>query len=116
MRCEQPMEITRAGGSVGIPGLYVTEDPGAIDAAARIGNLSIRIGLGWAKSLSFATGQCPVSRYNRQLMIAILHDRTRIAAAVNATVLPLDKAAAGYAAFDQGSARKYVLDPNGYLS
>src|SRR5579864_6670807 len=43
-------EIARAGGSIGIPGLYVTGDPGGIDAAAKIGALSIRIGLGWAKS------------------------------------------------------------------
>ncbi|MGZ8518315.1 MAG: alcohol dehydrogenase catalytic domain-containing protein, partial [Chitinophagaceae bacterium] len=52
------MAITRAGGAVGIPGLYVTGDPGAADAAAKEGSLSIRIGLGWAKSHSFYTGQC----------------------------------------------------------
>ena len=51
------MAVTKAGGSVGIPGLYVTEDPGAVDAAAKMGNLSIRLGLGWAKSLPFHTGQ-----------------------------------------------------------
>ena len=28
------MEITRAAGAIGIPGLYVTDDPGATDAAA----------------------------------------------------------------------------------
>ena len=54
------MDITRAGGELGIPGLYVTDDPGAVDDAAKEGSLSIRIGLGWAKSHSFATGQCPV--------------------------------------------------------
>src|ERR1700676_312430 len=36
-------EIARAGGSIGIPGLYVTGDPGGIDAAAKVGALSIRI-------------------------------------------------------------------------
>ena len=61
----QTMQVTRAGGGVGIPGLYVTEDPGAKDDAAKFGNLSIRIGLGWAKSLCFTTGQCPVMRYHR---------------------------------------------------
>ena len=111
----QTMQVTRAGGAVGIPGLYVTEDPGGIDDAAKVGNLSIRIGLGWAKSLSFATGQCPVLRYNRGLMMAILHDRVHIATAVNATVIPLEDAPAGYQSFDQGASRKYVLDPNGYL-
>src|SRR5205085_10980129 len=90
------MTVTRAGGAIGIPGLYVTDDPGGVDANAKSGNLSIRIGLGWAKSHSFTTGQCPVLRYNRQLMQAILHDKVRIAKAVNATVIPLDQAPKGY--------------------
>lgn len=110
------MEVTRAGGAVGIPGLYVTGDPGASDDAAKTGSLSIRLGLGWAKSLSFTTGQCPVMRYNRQLMMAILNDRTQIAKNVNATVIPLDQAPQGYADFDKGAARKYVLDPHGMIS
>ena len=38
------MEITRAGGSLGIPGLYVTGDPGAAEEAARVGSLSMRFG------------------------------------------------------------------------
>jgi glutathione-independent formaldehyde dehydrogenase len=109
------MDVTRAGGAVGIPGLYVTGDPGASDEAAKTGSLSIRLGLGWAKSLGFTTGQCPVMRYNRQLMMAILHDRTQIAKNVNATVIPLDQAPKGYADFDKGAARKFVLDPHGMI-
>ncbi len=112
----QMMQVARAGGAVGVPGLYVTDDPGGVDDAARTGNLSLRIGLGWAKSLSFTTGQCPVIRYNRSLMMAILHDRIAIAKAVNATPLPLDRAVEGYRDFDQGAAAKFVLDPNGYLA
>ncbi len=109
------MDVTRAGGAVGIPGLYVTGDPGASDEAAKTGSLSIRLGLGWAKSLGFMTGQCPVMKYNRQLMMAILHDRTQIAKNVNATVIPLDEAPQGYADFDKGAARKYVLNPNNMI-
>ncbi|GAA1589093.1 formaldehyde dehydrogenase, glutathione-independent [Kribbella hippodromi] len=109
------MDVTQAGGAVGIPGLYVTGDPGAGDEAAKTGSLSIRLGLGWAKSLSFTTGQCPVMRYNRQLMQAILHDRTQIAKNVNATVISLDQAPTGYAEFDHGAARKYILDPHGLI-
>jgi len=107
------MEITRAGGSLGIPGLYVTGDPGGVDAAAKVGSLSIRIGLGWAKSHSFHTGQCPVLRYNRQLMQAILHDKIQIAKAVNATLISLDDAPSGYRDFDHGAAKKFVIDPHG---
>src|SRR6185437_12473464 len=40
------MTITRAAGSIGIPGLYVTEDPGSKDEASQQGNLRMRFGLG----------------------------------------------------------------------
>jgi len=109
------MDIARAGASPGIPGLYVTGAPGGIDDAAKVGSLSIRIGLGWAKSHSFTTGQCPVMRYHRGLMKAILNDRVQIAKAVNATVISLDDAPQGYQDFDKGAARKYVLNPHGLV-
>ena len=112
----QVMQVTRAGGGVGIPGLYVTDDPGAVDPNAKVGNLSIRIGLGWAKSLHFTTGQCPVMRYNYGLMMAILNDRVQIAKAVNATRISLDDAPDGYEKFDAGAARKYVIDPNNLIA
>jgi glutathione-independent formaldehyde dehydrogenase len=109
------MEVTRAGGALGIPGLYVTGDPGGVDADAKIGMLGIRIGLGWAKSHSFATGQCPVMKYHRQLMQAILHDRVQIAKAVNVDVISLDDAPKGYEDFDKGAAKKFILDPHGAI-
>jgi glutathione-independent formaldehyde dehydrogenase len=109
------MDLTRAGGGLGIPGLYVTGDPGAKDEAAKQGSLSIRIGLGWAKSHTFATGQTPVMKYYRELMEAILHDRCQIAKAVNATVISLDDAPQGYKDFDHGASRKYVLNPHGLI-
>ncbi|MGH3496646.1 MAG: formaldehyde dehydrogenase, glutathione-independent [Nocardioidaceae bacterium] len=109
------MDITAAGGSLGIPGLYVTGDPGGVDDAAKVGSLSLSLGTGWAKSLAFTTGQCPVMKYNRGLMMAILHDRVHIAKNVNATPITIDEAPRGYEEFDKGASRKYVLDPNGYL-
>src|ERR671911_20336 len=109
------MDITRAGGRLGIPGLYVTGDPGGVDEAAKHGSLSIRIGLGWAKSHSITTGQCPVMRYHRGLMQMILHDRAQIAKAVNATVISLDDAPKGYEDFDKGAAKKFVLNPHGLV-
>ncbi|HWT25758.1 MAG TPA: zinc-binding dehydrogenase, partial [Solirubrobacteraceae bacterium] len=109
------MDVTRVAGKLGIPGLYVTGDPGAIDDAAKVGSLSIRIGLGWAKSHSFATGQCPVMRYHYGLMQMILNDRCQIAKAVNATVVSLDEAPRGYQDFDKGVAKKFVLDPHGSI-
>jgi glutathione-independent formaldehyde dehydrogenase len=109
------MSLTRAGGRLGIPGLYVTGDPGAPDEEAKEGTLKVRLGLGWAKSHTFTTGQCPVLKYNRGLMMSILHDKAHIAQAVNATVIPLDDAPRGYQEFDQGAARKYVLNPHGMI-
>jgi glutathione-independent formaldehyde dehydrogenase len=109
------MDVTGPAGKIGIPGLYVTGDPGGVDQAAQEGSLSISIGLGWSKSQSFTTGQCPVMQYHRELAEAILHDRVHIARAVNATVVTLDEAPQGYADFDKGAAKKFVLDPHGDL-
>lgn len=110
------MQVTRAGGEIGIPGLYVTEDPGAAEAAAQQGSLSMRFGLGWAKSHSFHTGQCPVMKYHRALMQAILFDRVQIAKAVNVQLISLDQAPQGYADFDGGAAKKFVMDPHGSVA
>jgi len=110
------MEVTRAAGKIGIPGLYVTDDPGAVDEAAKKGALSVRLGLGWAKSHSFFTGQTPVMKYNRALMQAILWDRIRIAETVGVQVISLDDAPKGYAQFDAGAPKKFVIDPHGMLA
>jgi glutathione-independent formaldehyde dehydrogenase len=103
-------------GKPGILGLYVTGDPGAADEAAQEGSLSIRIGLGWAKSHSFTTGQCPVMKYHHGLMQMILNDRAHIAEAVNATVISLEEGAQGYRDFDCGVAKKFVLNPHGLIA
>ncbi len=110
------MEVTRAGGALGIPGLYVTGDPGGVDDNAKVGMLGIRIGLGWAKSHCFTTGQCPVMRYHRQLMQCILHDKIQIAKAVNVKVISFEDSPKGYQDFDKGAARKFVIDPHGMLA
>ena len=138
------MSVVREGGAIGIPGLYVTEDPGAVDAGAQHGNLQaslnldcsedliiilqIQIGLGWSLSERFTTGQCPVMKYHKNLMNAILFDKVlhtltlcfdavlclqiKIAEAVNVKMISLDDAPKGYAEFDAGAATKYVIDPH----
>ena len=110
------MQLTRAAGRLGIPGLYVTGDPGGVDENARVGQLGIRIGLGWAKSHVLTTGQCPVMKYNRALMECILHDKIQIAKAVNATVISLDDAPKGYKDFDKGAAKKFIIDPHDMIA
>ncbi|WP_174613909.1 formaldehyde dehydrogenase, glutathione-independent [Virgibacillus ihumii] len=110
------MGVVEAGGRFGIPGLYVTEDPGAKDNDAKQGSLKVRFGLGWSKAHSFTTGQTPAMKYQRQLMNAILNGKAEIAKVVNATVISLDQAPQGYADFDSGVAKKFVIDPHGTLS
>ncbi len=110
------MTVSRAGASLGIPGLYVTGDPGAADDAAKQGQIGVKLGLGWAKSHAFVTGQCPVKKYNRQLMNLILADKAHVAAAVNAQTISLDDAPRGYQEFDAGAATKYVIDPHGMVA
>ena len=107
------MTITKAAGAIGIPGLYVTGDPGGVDSAAKEGSLSVRLGLGWAKSHSFHTGQCPVLKYNAKLAKAIMYDKIKIANAVNAKLISLEDAPKGYKDFDKGTSVKYVIDPHG---
>ncbi|WP_434361545.1 formaldehyde dehydrogenase, glutathione-independent [Parasalinivibrio latis] len=110
------MEVCRAGGGIGIPGLYVTGDPGAVDEDAKMGQLGVRIGLGWAKSHYFVTGQCPVMKYHHNLSQAILWDKIDIAKAVNVEMISLDEAPTGYAEFDGGVAKKFVIDPHGMVA
>lgn len=110
------MTVARAGAGLGIPGLYVTGDPGAVDENAKVGRIGVDLGTGWAKSNSFTTGQCPVKKYNRQLMNLILAGKTNIAKAVNAKTITLDEAPESYKAFDKGAATKYVIDPHGMVA
>lgn len=109
------MAVTKAGGGIGIPGLYVTDDPGAKDEQAKKGMLGMRFGLGWSKAISMAMGQTPVMKHNRYLMNAILYDRCKIADAVNAKVISLDEAPQAYKDFDAGAPHKYLIDPHGMV-
>lgn len=107
------MDLVKAGGGIGIPGLYVTDDPGAKEEGAREGMLGLHFGLGWSKAISMAMGQTPVMRYHRQLMNMILNNKCEIARAVNAKVISLDEAPEGYKEFDAGAPHKYIIDPHG---
>ena len=45
------------------------------------------------------------------LMMAILHEKIKIADAVNVKMITLDDAPQGYQYCDQGAAKKFVIDP-----
>ena len=70
----------------------------------------------WFKGQSMGSGQCPVKRYNRQLMNMILSGKAQIAKAVNAERISLDDAPDAYQSFDKGAAKKYVIDPHGMVA
>jgi glutathione-independent formaldehyde dehydrogenase len=55
-------------------------------------------------------------KYHRPLMQAILFNKVKIADAVNVEVITLDQAPNGYAEFDGGAAKKYVIDPHGTVA
>jgi glutathione-independent formaldehyde dehydrogenase len=113
MLLDSLMEITRATGGIGIPGVYLAQTKNSPDPKAEKGIYDIRFGLGWVKAQFCITGQCPVMRHNRKLMEAILNDRIHPGKAVNVTFISLDQAPQSYQEFDQGTARKYVIDPHG---
>lgn len=110
------MEVTRAGGGIGIPGLYAAGDPGGVDDNAKIANLGIRIGLARAKPHHFMTGLCPVMKFHRILMQTILYEKAHPAKACNVTCITLDAEPQGYNDFDKRAARKFVIGPHGLLA
>ena len=60
------MDVTRAGGALGIPGLYVTGDPGRRSTRTpRTGRCRSASASAGRSRTRFATGQCPVMRYHR---------------------------------------------------
>ena len=108
--------ILAPGGGLGVPGLYPPEDPKGVDDNAKKGLLPIAFGSGWTKAVTIGTGQCPVMKFHRDLLQCILHNRLKVADALNVRVIKLEDAPEAYSKFHKGEAVKYVFDPHGYLS
>lgn len=110
-------DIVRAGGKIGVPGIYAPSDPDAVDADAGQGRLRLDWGKMWLKSIQVMTGMAPVTNYNRQLTEAILWGRMPyLSKVLNIEVITLDDAPDGYARFNAGSPAKFVIDPHGLLA
>jgi len=106
--------VVRAGGGMGIPGIYTAGDPEAKTEAVKQGTYNLDFGKAWIKSPSLTGGQAPVVKYSRDLLMAILWDRMPyLSEVMNIEVVPLEKAPEAYRAFDDGSPKKFVLDPHG---
>jgi glutathione-independent formaldehyde dehydrogenase len=107
------LEVIRPAGAMGIPGVYTNLDPGAPTELNKQGLMALSFPAAWVKSPSLTAGQCPVMRYNRDLMMAILWDRMPyLTPLLNTEVIPLERAVDAYKIFHDGSPKKFVIDPH----
>jgi glutathione-independent formaldehyde dehydrogenase len=107
-------EVVRANGAMGIPGIYCAGDPKARNEDEKQGRYGLDFGKAWIKSPHMTAGQCPVMHYHRDLMEAILWDRMPyLSKLLNVQVIRLEDAIEAYRIFDEGSPKKFVIDPHG---
>lgn len=106
------IRTVRPTGELGIPGLYVPEDPGAPDEMAAQGRLGIDFGLLFEKGQRLGTGQCNVKQYNQRLRDMIIEGRADPSFVVSHRV-DLDEAPEMYEAFDnrEEGVTKVLLEP-----
>jgi glutathione-independent formaldehyde dehydrogenase len=107
------VKSVRSTGGIGVVGVYMPQDPGAADEAAKQGRIGFDFGTLFSKGHHMGTGQCPVMRYNRQLRDLIVAGRANPAFLVSHE-LSLDKAVEGYDRFDKRESgyTKVVLRPS----
>lgn len=108
--------ITKAGGKVGIPGLYAMQDLGGPNSDNKAGVYHMQFGVAWNKGLQIGMGQCPVIAHNKDLMKCIIHNRVDLEKLLNVKVITLEEAPDAYDRFNKLEACKYVIDPNGILA
>ncbi|KAL2859089.1 hypothetical protein BJX68DRAFT_262601 [Aspergillus pseudodeflectus] len=111
---ENMIRVTRACGGLGIPGLYVPSDPGAGDAAAANGMISLSFGKLFEKGLTIGTGQCNVKAYNRQLRDLIIAGKAKPSFVVSHEI-GIEDAETAYEKFDKrvDGYTKVIIHPNG---
>jgi glutathione-independent formaldehyde dehydrogenase len=107
------ISIVKFGGGLGLPGVYLPADPGAKDDEAQKGLTLLDFGNYWNKSQFMQGGQCPVMKWNRLLLEAIIAGRTKVAEYLNVELISLDDAPNAYKAFNEGINKKFVVDPHG---
>ncbi len=97
---EEIIQVTNPTGILGIPGLYVSTDPGGADPNAKQGRHLMSFGKLWEKGLRVGTGQCNVKRYNRYLRDLIIAGKAKPSFIVSHHT-PLDQAPMAYDKFDK---------------
>jgi len=109
------ISVTRSGGSIGCPGVYLPFDLGAKDKEQKAGYLPLTFGVAFQKGIKFEMGQCPTKIYHHALLQSIINDRIKVSDALNVKVISLDQAPEAYKTFSKGEPCKYVIDPHGML-
>ncbi len=111
---EALIDIVNPTGVLGIPGLYVPNDPGGADPHAQKGQLLISFGRLFEKGLRLGAGQANVKKYNRYLRDLIRTGRARPSFVVS-HLAPLDQAPMAYDKFDKRieGYTKVILKPQG---
>ncbi|KAI0322610.1 chaperonin 10-like protein [Amylostereum chailletii] len=91
-------EVVRAAGGIGIPGVYIPQDPGVSDSGRDNGYLLLPFGKVFQKGLHIRAGQC--SKHNRYLRDLIIAGIAKPSFIVSHR-LPLDDAKDAYDKFDK---------------
>jgi len=107
--------VTRSGGSIGVPGVYMPIDPMGRNAEQKQGYLPLQFGAAFNKGLKIEMGQCPTKIYHHALLQSIINERIKVSDALNVKVISLQEAVEAYKTFNKGEPCKYVIDPHGML-
>jgi glutathione-independent formaldehyde dehydrogenase len=94
------VKVVKATGALGVIGVYVPEDPDPANELAGQGRVAFDYGTFFTKGQRMGTGQCPVKRYNTQLMDLILAGRAKPSKIVSHE-LSLEEAPGAYEKFDR---------------
>ena len=105
-------ELVNPTGRVGSVGVYLPEDPGGVNAAAKKGVFTLPFAALWEKGIQVGMGQTPVKRYVLMLRDLIIAGRAKPSLIVSHR-LALKEAPQAYEKFDQRAPgfTKIILKP-----
>lgn len=97
---EQLVEIINPTGALGIIGVFLPEDPGGKDKAAKRGAYTLPWGKLWEKGIQLGMGQTPVKNYSLVLRDLVVAGRAKPSFIVSRRI-PLSEAPDAYRRFDR---------------
>jgi len=95
--------------------VYFNQDAKASDQMSGQGVLPFPIGTAFMKGITVKSGQCPVMKYNADLLRCIMSDRLNLAKFLNMKIVDMKDLPTAYDMFSRGEPMKLVCDPNGLL-